>query len=64
MKYKVHRFDLKIGKDPMKLKHILNGPEGEVISIMPHVAFKAFWSHVFDFVLVTGKLNSEQINRC
>ena len=56
MKYKVHRFDLKMTRDKDKLEQFLNSLKGEVVSITPHVAFGAFWVHYIDYVLVTEKL--------
>ena len=57
MKYKVHRFDLNMRKDKDKLESYLNSLKGEVISIVPHVAFKAFWVHAIDFILITEKIS-------
>ena len=37
MKYKVHRFDLKMDSDKDKLEEFLNNLEGEVVSIVPNV---------------------------
>ncbi len=37
MKYRVHRFDLKMDKDQSKLELFLNSIEGEIISIIPNV---------------------------
>lgn len=37
MKYKVHKFDLKMNTDKDKLEQFLNSLEGEVISIVPNV---------------------------
>ena len=37
MKYKVHRFDLKMDTDRERLEDYLNGLEGDVISIVPNV---------------------------
>ena len=56
MKYKVHRFDLKMNRDKDKLEQFLNNLKGEVVSITPHVAFRAFWVHVIDYVLITEKV--------
>ncbi len=56
MKYKIHRFDLKMNRDKDKLEQFLNSLKGEVVAITPHVAYKAFWVHVIDYVLVTERL--------
>ena len=37
MKYKVHRFDLKMETDIDRLEQYLNGLEGEIVSIVPNV---------------------------
>ena len=45
-------------RDQDKLELFLNSLKGEVISIVPHVAFKAFWVHVIDFVFVTERIEN------
>lgn len=37
MKYKVHRFDLKMTADQGKLEQFLNSLEGEVVAVIPNV---------------------------
>ena len=37
MKYKVHRFDLKMESDKENLEDFLNSLEGEIVSIIPNV---------------------------
>ena len=37
MSYKVHRFDIDMETDSAKLEVFLNGLEGEVVSIIPHI---------------------------
>ncbi len=37
MKYKVHRFDLKMDTDKDRLEEFLNRLEGEIVSIVPNV---------------------------
>ena len=37
MKYRVHRFDIDMTKDQIKLEQFLNDLDGEVISIIPSV---------------------------
>jgi len=37
MKYKVHRFDLKMDTDKDKLEEFLNSLSGDIISIFPNV---------------------------
>lgn len=56
MKYKVHRFDMKMTRDGDNLERFLNSLEGEVVSIVPNVTMKALWIHVVDFLLIVEKL--------
>ena len=56
MKYRVHRFELKMTQDQSKLEQFLNSLEGEVIAIIPNVTIKAFWVPQVDFVLIIEKL--------
>ena len=37
MKYRVHRFDLKMTTDKDKLEQFLNSLKGDVISIVPNI---------------------------
>lgn len=57
MKYRVHRFDLKMTSDQSKLELFLNSLKGEIVAIIPNVALKAFWVHQVDFVLIVEKVN-------
>jgi hypothetical protein len=57
MKYKVHRFDLRMSRDKDKLEQFLNSLKGEVISITPHVSFGPFWVHYINYVLITEKVS-------
>ena len=36
MKYKVHKFEINMDKDQIKLEQFLNNLEGEVVSIIPN----------------------------
>jgi hypothetical protein len=56
MKYRVHRFELKMTQDQSKLEQFLNSLEGEVITIIPNVTIMAFWVPQVDFVLIIEKL--------
>jgi hypothetical protein len=56
MKYKIHRFDINLKKDQEKLEKFLNDLEGEVVAIIPNVAFRAFWVHRINFLLVVEKV--------
>lgn len=56
MKYKVHRFTLRMTKDQNKLEQFLNSLDGEIISIIPNVTVKVFWFHQVDFLLIVEKV--------
>ena len=56
MKYKVHRFDLKMTEDQQALEKFLNSLKGEVIAIVPNVTLSFFWVHRVDFLLIVEKL--------
>jgi hypothetical protein len=56
MRYRVHRFDLKMTRDQGRLEQFLNGLEGEVVGIVPNVTVTFAWIHYVDFVLVVEKL--------
>ncbi len=54
MKYRVHRFDLRMTSDQHKLEQFLNGLEGEIVAIIPNVTW-APMTHV-DFLLIVEKV--------
>jgi hypothetical protein len=56
MRYRVHRFELRMTSDQHRLEQFLNSLEGEVIAIIPNVTIKAFWVPQVDFVLIIEKL--------
>jgi len=56
MKYRVHRFDIRMTADQSKLEQFLNSLEGQVIAIVPNVAIWFFWAHRVDFLLIVEKL--------
>jgi hypothetical protein len=55
MKYRVHRFDLKMTSDQSKLEQFLNSLKGEIVAIIPNVTLKALWIHQVDFILIVEK---------
>ena len=55
-RYRVHRFDLRMTKDEANLERFLNSLEGDVVSVVPNVAMKAFWVHVINFVYVIERV--------
>ena len=57
MKYRVHRFSIKMTKDQGELEQFLNSLEGEVVAIVPNVAPAAFSLHAqVDFLLIVEKV--------
>ena len=56
MKYRVHRFNIRMTKDQSKLEQFLNNLEGEIIAIVPNVAMGFFWFHRVDFLLIVEKV--------
>jgi len=56
MKYRVHRFDIRMTSDQSKLEQFLNSLEGEVIAIVPNVTVWFLWTHRVDFLLIVEKL--------
>jgi hypothetical protein len=57
MRYRVHRFDIKMTRDQSKLEQFLNSLEGEVIAIVPNIALSVFWTHRVDFLLIVEKVD-------
>jgi len=57
MKYKVHRFDIRMTKDQDRLEQFLNSLEGEVVAIIPNVTIKVLWIPQVNFILIIEKLN-------
>jgi hypothetical protein len=56
MKYRVHRFDIRMTADQSKLEQFLNSLEGEVVAIIPNVAIAFMWAHRVDLLLIVEKL--------
>ncbi len=56
MKYRVHRFNIRMTTDQDNLERFLNSLEGEVIAIVPNVTVWLFWAHRVDFVLIVEKV--------
>lgn len=54
-KYRVHRFEIRMTTDQLKLEQFLNGLEGEIIAIVPNVTWFPNATHV-DFLLVVEKV--------
>ena len=58
MKYKVHRFSLRMTADQDKLELFLNSLEGEVVAIIPNVT--PFPATFVNFVLIVERLFVEK----
>ncbi len=56
MKYKVHRFDLKMTNDQYALEKFLNQLQGDVVAIIPNVTLGFLWAHKVDFLLIVEKI--------
>ena len=59
MKYKVHQFEINMGRDREKLELFLNNLEGEIVSIIPNVkpTFQLMGATAtVDFLLIVEKL--------
>lgn len=56
MSYKVHRFDLRMTRDPDRLERFLNSLEGEIVAIIPNITISFFWVHKVNFLLIVEKV--------
>ena len=54
MKYRVHRFNIRMTADQTKLEQFLNSLEGEVVVIIPNVT--PFPATFVDFLLIVEKV--------
>ena len=54
MKYRVHRFNIRMTADQTKLEQFLNSLEGEVVAIIPNV--RGFPGTYVDFVLIVERV--------
>jgi hypothetical protein len=57
MKYRVHRFDIKMTRDQARLEQSLNSLAGEVIAIVPNVTVGPYWVHRVELLLIVEKLS-------
>jgi hypothetical protein len=55
MKYRVHRFEIRMTADQAKLEQFLNSLEGDVVAIMPNITLGLTGPHV-DFLLIVEKV--------
>jgi len=57
MKYRVHRFDIRMTTDQHRLEEFLNSLEGEVVAIIPNVGPFPMTLHPrVDFLLIIEKV--------
>jgi len=49
MRYRVHRFDIKMTRDLSRLEQFLNSLEGEVVTIIPNVSTAGGPPHAWTF---------------
>jgi len=56
MKYRVHKFKIKMSKDQERLQEFLNNLKGEVTAIIPNVSVAFLWAHHVDFLLIVEKV--------
>jgi hypothetical protein len=54
MKYRVHRFNIRMTADQTKLEQFLNSLEGEIVAIIPNVT--PFPATFVDFLLIVEKV--------
>ncbi|MCA9743480.1 MAG: hypothetical protein H6695_01355 [Deferribacteres bacterium] len=55
MKYKVHRFEMRMTTDAQKLEQFLNGLKGEIVAIIPNVTPGPFLVAVVNFLLIVER---------
>jgi len=61
MKYKVHRFEIRMKDDQDKLERFLNGLSGDIVSIIPNVKNTTLaqiygMTRKVDFLLIVEKI--------
>ena len=56
MKYRDHRFEMRMTTDQQRFEQFLNGLEGEIVAIIPNVTPGPLLVPRVDFVLVVEKL--------
>lgn len=63
MKYKVHKFEIQMEDDELKLEDFLNRLQGEIVAVIPnnrHVSLAQIYgvSRKIDFLLIIEKISS------
>jgi hypothetical protein len=56
VKYKVHRFNIRMTTDQAVFEQFLNNLKGEVVAVIPNVTMSFFWFHKVDFLLIVEKV--------
>jgi hypothetical protein len=56
MKYKVHKFSIKMTEDHARLEEYLNSFKGEIITIVPNISVGFFGVPVVNFLLIIEKV--------
>jgi hypothetical protein len=59
MRYRVHRFDLRVTRDQDRLEQFLNSLEGEVVAVIPNVTVGFLGFSRVNFLLVVERLRGE-----
>lgn len=54
MKYRVHRFDIKMTRDQIRLEQFLNSLGGEIVAIIPNIT--PVPATYVDFLLIVEKI--------
>jgi hypothetical protein len=54
MKYRVHRFNIRMTRDQSRLEQFLNSLEGEIVAIIPNVT--PFPATFVNFLLIVEKV--------
>ena len=54
MKYRVHRFDIKMTRDQIRLEQFLNSLDGEIVAIIPNIT--PVPATYVDFLLIVEKI--------
>ena len=57
MKYRIHRFNLRMTADQRELEEFLNSLEGEIIAIIPNTTISFFGAHRVDFLFIEEKVD-------
>ena len=56
MKYRVHRFNIRMTSDQSKLEQFLNNLEGEIVAIIPNLTIGVLMTNRVDFLFIVEKI--------